>query len=119
MCILNPSTRERHMAEQKYIYKVIREEQARQMKDRQQRQEQEQQNQTKKRSTDNNKNRSSYPDLEKFRSVSVYHTKGARDRALFRGNEYARAQQRSLGSIRTPTMKNLFASFRAHPAKAA
>ena len=92
---------------------MVREEQARQKKEWQQ----QQQNQTRN-SDDNTKitSPSFYPDLEKFRSVSVVHTKGGRDRALARGNEYARAQQRSLGlgGLRnsSSSMKNLFGSFR-------
>jgi len=117
MCITNPAIRRRYIAERKYVFKVIREEQARQKKEWQQ----QQQNQTENSDDDknnNNKNTSSsfYPDLEKFRAVSVVHTKGGRDRALARGNEYARAQQRSLGlgGLRNSShsMKNLFGSFR-------
>lgn len=126
MCIL-PAVCKRYIAEKKYVYKVIREEQTRQKKELQQQQQQQQEPQLQNRikNGDINKSTSSsraYPDLEKFRSVSVSHTKGERDRALARGNEYARAQQRSLGlgGLRNPSsMKNLFASFRTQSAAAA
>lgn len=115
MCFLTPTMPKRNSAEKKHVFKVIREEQARQKKEMQQKQPYD----------DNNKSATSprlYPDLERFRSVSVCHTKGGRDRATARGSEYARTQQRTLGlgGMRTQSsMKNLFASFRKESATAA
>ena len=116
MCILNPSLRRRYTSEKKLIYKVIREEQARQKKEWQQKQQQ--QNKTIGDENDKNHFHSLYPDMERFRSVSVCHTKGGRDRALARGHEYARIQ-RSLvyGGTRTASsVRNLFVSFRSQSA---
>ena len=111
MCILNPTLRRRYASEKKHVIKVIREEQARQKKEWEQKQ-QMLQDKTKDSETESDEDNSNttYLDMGKFRSVSVCHTKGARDRALARGNEYARAQ-RSLRSAST-SMRNLFASLR-------
>jgi len=112
MCILDPTVRKRYTAEMKHVYKVIREEQARQKKEWEQKK--------KTRNTNKSTFPPPFPDMEKFRSVSVCHTKGGRDRALARGNEYARAQQRSLGlgwtRASSSSMKNLFVSFRIQSA---
>lgn len=113
MCILSKMTLKRYASERKHVYKAIREEQARQRK------EWDQQQKNKK----DNKNTStlSYPDMEKLRSASVYHSKGGRDRARTRGIEYARYQQRSQGLVarRATSLKNLFSSFRTQAAAAA
>jgi len=69
MCYSDPNYRRRQTSERKYAYKVIRDEQNRQ------------------------KQICSYPDIEKIRSLSIPHTKNGRDRAISRGNEYARQQQ--------------------------
>ena len=115
MCIVDPVVRRRQTAEKKHVYKAIRDEQARQKE--QQREKQQQQNQNNGNNINNNNNSasssSSFPDMEKLRSAILCHTKGGRDRALARGNEYARAQQRTLGlggrkSITSTSMKNLF-----------
>lgn len=114
MCMQDKALRQRYASERKYIYKVIRDEQARQKKEL--RQKQEQQNQTTIKEKTQRRSASSpaaasFPDWEKLRSVIVLHTKGARDRALARGTEYekyARAQRRSLGLAKTSSMKNLF-----------
>jgi len=114
MCTLNPTLRRRYEAEKKHIYKVIREEQGRQKKEWQQKQQQ-QQNKTINDESNKDDFNSHYPNMEKFRSISVCHTKGGRDRAHARGNEYARVQ-RSLvyGGIRTSSssVRNLFVAFR-------
>jgi len=114
MCIFNPALRRRYSSEKRHIYKVIREEQARQKKEWQQKQQQ--QNKTIDDEINKNCLDSLYPDMERFRSVSVCHTKGGRDRALARGQEYARVQ-RSLvyGGTGTASssVKNLFISFRS------
>lgn len=111
MCRQDTTVRPRHDAEKKYVYKVIRDEQYRQRKE--QRQKQEQQNQaTMSKDKTKNSAASSFPDLEKFRSVSLIHTKDARDRAHARGTEYARAQQRMLGVAKSSSMKNLFKAAR-------
>lgn len=109
MCILNPAIQKRNEAEKKYLYRAVREEQARQKKEWQQKQLQ---------TETNGKTTSStpYPDLEKFRSASVSHTKGERERALARASEWARAELRNQGLGRTRMLssskKNLFGSFR-------
>jgi len=69
MCYSDPNYRRRRTYERKYAYKVIRDEQNRQ------------------------KQNCSSPDKEKVRSLSIPHTKNGRDRAISRGNEYARQQQ--------------------------
>jgi len=119
MCF-NPAILKKYTTEKKVVYRVIREEQARQKKECQLKPQQKQQhNQTMDNGNDKKNSSSPYPDLEKFRSVSVCYTKGGRDRALALGNEYARAQQRSLGlgGIRSSSsMKNLFVSFRTQSA---
>jgi len=110
MCILSRMTLKRYASEKKQVDKAIREEQVRQRKEWDQQQK-------------NNKDTStfSYPDTEKLRSASVYHSKAGRDRARARGIEYARYQQRSqgLGLRRATSLKNLFASFRTQAAVAA
>jgi len=118
MCHLNPVVPRRNLAEKRKVFRVIREEQARQKKEMQQKQQDEENK------DENTPSPRLYPDLEKFRSVSVSHTKGGRDRASARGSEYARALQRGgfgLGGVRTkqPSMKNLFASMRKQSAVAA
>lgn len=112
MCYLTNTIPKRNIAEKKHVFKVIREEQARQKKEWQQKQ----------KNSENDKETESprrIPDLEKFRSVSVSHTKAGRDRAANRGTEYARSVQRSMalgGTRSTSSMKNLFASFRTQSA---
>mmetsp|Transcript_34858 Transcript_34858/g.39787 ORF Transcript_34858/g.39787 Transcript_34858/m.39787 type:complete len:310 (+) Transcript_34858:77-1006(+) len=69
MCYSDPNYHRRQTSERKYAYKVIRDEQNRQ------------------------KQNCSFPDIEKIRSLSILHTKKGRDRAISRGNEYARQQQ--------------------------
>lgn len=117
MCIVDPTIGRRQTAEKKYVFKVIREEQARQKKELQQKQQEQQQQQQQQDNQNSSSNSSSssssttsFPDMEKFRSASLCYTKAGRDRALARGNEWARAQQRTLG--RTSSMKNLFAACR-------
>ena len=118
MCCLTSVIPKRNIAEKKHVFKVIREEQARQKREWQQKQQ-------KRKTTDNDNITDSpryVPDLEKFRSVSVLHTKGARDRGAARGQEYARAANRGLGlggQRSQSSMKNLFASFRTQSAIAA
>lgn len=116
ICSQDTTLRPRLDAEKKYVYKVIRDEQGRQRKEQRQKQKREQQNQA---TVSKYKNRnsaassaSSYPDLDKYRSVSLIHTKDARDRAHARGIEYARAQQRMLGVAKPSSMKNLFKAAR-------
>jgi len=117
MCTFNPTLHRRYASEKKHVYKVMREEQARQKKEKQHLLQQKNQSSD----TECNANNLSptYPDMGKFRSVSACHTKGGRDRALARGNEYARVQ-RSLdfGGTRSASssMRNLFASFRTQSA---
>lgn len=115
MCYLTSVIPKRNLAEKKHVFKVIREEQARQKKEWQQKQKKRSEN-------DNNADlQRRIPDLEKFRSVSVGHSKAGRDRAITRGTEYARSVQRSLGvgGTRSSSRKNLFASFRTQSALAA
>lgn len=102
MCYLNPMVPRRNLAEKRKVFRVIREEQARQRKEMEQRQQ-------------NGEDATLprlYPDLDRFRSVSVCHSKGGRDRALARGSEYFRA-------TRQTSMKNLFLSMRKQSAVAA
>ena len=103
MCYLNPMVPRRNLAEKRKVFRVIREEQARQKKEMEEREQ-------------NKENGTAlprlYPDLDKFRSVSVSHTKGGRDRALARGSEYFRA-------TRQTSLKNLFSSMRKQTAVAA
>ena len=90
MCLVDTKIRKRRIAEKRYVYRAICDEQNKQ------------------------KQSCSYPDMDKFRSVSLIHTKGERDRALSRGNEYARyaqqeQQQNQYNNMRkSPSMKNLF-----------
>mmetsp|Transcript_2279 Transcript_2279/g.5214 ORF Transcript_2279/g.5214 Transcript_2279/m.5214 type:complete len:264 (+) Transcript_2279:189-980(+) len=120
MCIQDVAIRQRNNTEKKYIYKVIRDEQARQKKEKEQEQKQDPEQQNQLGMKFKTKTRYpfafvSYPDEEKLRAVSLHHTKGARDRALARGIEYARAVQRNGGIARGPSMKNLFkAACRTH-----
>eukprot|EP00535_Pseudo-nitzschia_heimii_P006209 CAMPEP_0197187636 /NCGR_PEP_ID=MMETSP1423-20130617/16241_1 /TAXON_ID=476441 /ORGANISM="Pseudo-nitzschia heimii, Strain UNC1101" /LENGTH=245 /DNA_ID=CAMNT_0042639269 /DNA_START=83 /DNA_END=820 /DNA_ORIENTATION=- len=111
MCTLNPTLRRRYAAEKKHVYKVIREEQSRQKRELQQKLLQ--QNKT---IDDQSKKHCHllYPNMEKFRSVSVCHSKGGRDRALARGNEYARVQRSLVYGVTrtTSSVRNLFVSFR-------
>lgn len=116
MC-MNPKLRQRYTAEKRYVYKVIRDEQTRQRKEQQQKRNQ--QNETIEVNT--KRNSSSYPDLERFRSISLPYTKSSRDRAIARGNEYARSQHGSSGPLRSrsPSMKNLFRAAYRSPSTAA
>jgi len=115
MCYLTPIIPKRNIAEKKHVFKVIREEQARQKKEWQQKQQKKTENEN---DTDSQRR---VPDLEKFRSVSVGYSKAGRDRAVARGIDYARSVQRSLGVAerRSSSRKNLFASFRSQSAIAA
>lgn len=121
MCIQDVAVRQRYDTEKKFVYKAIRDEQARQKKEQQQQQKQKQEQQNQPGTKAKIKSRSlfapsSYPDVEKLRSVSLSYTKGARDRAQQRGLEYHRAQPRSgVGSAKGSSVKNLLrAAYRTH-----
>ena len=109
MCIRDNAVRQRHIAEKKYSFKVIRDEQGRQKKELQLKQEQKYDRTT----IDKTKIFSAIfnMDDEKLRSASLVYTRGARDRALGRGIAYARAEQ-SFASAKSPSMKNLFKAAR-------
>jgi hypothetical protein len=53
-----------------------------------------------------------FPDLERFRSVSLKHTKASKDRAIAKASEDAREQLREMR--RSASMKNLFLRQRGH-----
>lgn len=121
MCIQDVAVRQRYDTEKKFVYKAIRDEQARQKKEQQQQQKQKQEQQNQPGTKAKIKSRSlfapsSYPDVEKLRSVSLSYTKGARDRAQQRGLEYHRAQPRSgVGLAKGSSVKNLLrAAYRTH-----
>jgi hypothetical protein len=80
--VCDESLLRRQTGERKDLYKALTEEEARQ------------------------KEEGSFPDLERFRAVSLKHTKAGKERAMAKALEDAKEQQRELR--KSVSMKNLF-----------
>lgn len=89
-CLVDQAVIKRRATEKKHVYKAIRDEQSRQKKER-------------RRNLANGEvftkpnSSSSTANMEKIRSACMCYTKGARDRAVARGNQYARERPRRPG----------------------